>query len=89
AAHPSPNAGPVEAAFAGALSVRLGGTLSYAGRTEHRAVLGGEFAPPTAADIPRAVALSRRVSALSLALTVAARLVRGARPASRTKDGAS
>ncbi|MEU6854795.1 hypothetical protein ABZ901_33285, partial [Actinacidiphila alni] len=41
---------------------------SYAGRTEHRAVLGPELPPPTAADIPRAIRLSRSVSALTLAL---------------------
>jgi adenosylcobinamide-phosphate synthase len=66
AGHPSPNAGPVEAAFSGALRVRLGGTLSYAGRTEHRPLMGPEFAAPSPADIPRAVRLSRRVSALAL-----------------------
>lgn len=82
AAHPSPNAGPVEAAFAGALRLRLGGTLSYQGRTEHRAVLGAAFPPPTPADIPRAIALSRRVSALSLAVTLLPRLLRSAGPLS-------
>ncbi|WP_405580051.1 cobalamin biosynthesis protein [Streptomyces sp. NBC_01190] len=69
--HPSPNAGPVEAAFAGALRRRLGGTLSYEGRVEHRPVLGASFPAPTVADIARAVRLSRRVGALALAVSTA------------------
>ncbi|MER5254600.1 cobalamin biosynthesis protein [Streptomyces sp. NPDC002855] len=66
AKHPSPNAGPVESAFAGALGVRLGGSLSYGGRVEHRPVLntGGRAVDVT--DIERAVRLSRRVGLLAL-----------------------
>lgn len=71
--HPSPNAGPVEAAFAGALGVRLGGSLAYGGRVEHRPVLGGAGRAVVVADIGRAVRLSRRVGWLSLAVCVAAR----------------
>ncbi|CAL9572577.1 Cobalamin biosynthesis protein CobD [Streptomyces sp. enrichment culture] len=79
--HPSPNAGPVEASFAGALGVRLGGTLSYAGRVEHRPVLNGGGRPVTVPDIDRAVRLSRRVGWLALGVGAAARLlVRGRRP---------
>ncbi|MFJ5214760.1 cobalamin biosynthesis protein [Streptomyces sp. NPDC088354] len=75
--HPSPNAGPVEASFAGALGVRLGGTLAYGGRIEHRPVLGAGNRAVEVADIERAVRLSRRVSLLALAVTA------GGRPAWR------
>ncbi|MGW6391787.1 cobalamin biosynthesis protein [Streptomyces sp. NPDC055103] len=75
AKHPSPNAGPVETSFAGALGVRLGGTLSYGGRVEHRPVLNGEGRPVEVADIDRAVRLSRRVTGLALAACVSGRLI--------------
>ena len=55
----SPNAGPVMAAGAGALHVRLGGAASYGGRLEPRPALGcGHDA--TRADIERAVQLVLR-----------------------------
>lgn len=82
--HPSPNAGPVEAAFAGALGLRLGGTLSYGGRTEHRPVLNSPGRTVRTDDIARAVRLSRRVGVLALAVTVAAgTAVRAAREGRR------
>lgn len=74
AGHPSPNAGPVEASFAGALGVRLGGTLAYGGRVEHRAVLNGATGRPVEiSDIERAVRLSRTVTWLALGACAAAR----------------
>jgi adenosylcobinamide-phosphate synthase len=69
-AHPSPNSGVAEAAFAAALGLRLGGLNRYAatGRTELRAALGAGR-PPETADIARAIALSRDVTlVLSAAL---------------------
>lgn len=71
ARHPSPNAGPVEAAFAGALGVRLGGTNSYGGRTEDRGTLGDGPAPGPA-DLRRSVRLSRLVGLAALAVAVGA-----------------
>lgn len=59
-AHPSPNAGRCEAAFAGALAVRLGGANAYGGRPETRATLGDGHAPGPA-DIRRAARLSTLV----------------------------
>lgn len=77
ASHPSPNAGVVEAAFAGSLGVRLGGTNTYHGAVEERATLG-EGPRPLVADIPRSVDLARRVgpAAALLASLVAARRAR-------------
>lgn len=69
--HPSPNAGPVEAAFAGALGVRLGGTNVYGGRSEDRGTLG-DGPSPGAADLGRSVRLSRLVGLAALAVTVGA-----------------
>jgi len=70
-AHPSPNAGVAEAAFAAALGVRLGGLNRYEGRVDNRPPLG-TGGPPTAADIPRAVRLSAQVSLLLAGLLAAA-----------------
>jgi adenosylcobinamide-phosphate synthase len=69
-AHPSPNAGVAEAAFAAALGVRLGGVNSYGDRTERRPILG-TGRPADVADIERACRLSRDVT-VALGLLVAA-----------------
>jgi adenosylcobinamide-phosphate synthase len=73
--HPSPNAGPVEAAFAGALGRTLGGRLSYEGRVEERPLLGDGPAPDVA-DVRRAARLSAAVTVAAGALAVAARAAR-------------
>jgi adenosylcobinamide-phosphate synthase len=70
ARHPSPNAGVVEAAFAGALGVRLGGPTAYRYELQIRPTLG-EGVPPSVADLRRAVRLSRAVQAAAVLLCVA------------------
>ena len=68
ARHPSPNAGRVEAAFAGALHVTLGGANDYGGTVEQRPLLGDGPAPDTAA-LRRAVRLSAATTAVLAAAT--------------------
>jgi adenosylcobinamide-phosphate synthase len=70
AAHPSPNAGRMEAAFAGALGVRLGGRNRYRDRVEDRPGLG-DGRPPDPAAVLRAVRLAGLVGAAATALAAA------------------
>ncbi len=84
ARHPSPNAGVVESAFAGALGVRLGGPTQYAHGLQIRPELG-DGPPPGVEDLRRAVRLSRAVQVaavmLSAALATVSAVVRSGRPA--------
>lgn len=80
--HPSPNAGRVEAAFAGALGLTLGGPLAYDGRVESRPRLGDGRAPGVE-DVHRAARLSVAVGAGAAglcALAIAAGLSPALRP---------
>jgi adenosylcobinamide-phosphate synthase len=60
----SPNAGMVEAAFAGALGVRLGGANAYGGVLREGPILG-DGRLPVPDDIRRAVGLMRRCCVLA------------------------
>ena len=73
----SPNAGMAEAAFAGALGVKLGGANTYGGVPREGPILG-DGRLPTPEDILRAVRLMRRCCVLAgILLLVAERVFRG------------
>ncbi|MDO4760923.1 MAG: adenosylcobinamide-phosphate synthase CbiB [Corynebacterium sp.] len=87
-AHPSPNAGPVEATAAAALGVQLGGKTQYAHGVEMRPVLG-TGATPTVADVRKAVRLSRNTQFLVAAAVSTVRwvVVASLRRATRSSAG--
>ncbi|MEW6531354.1 MAG: adenosylcobinamide-phosphate synthase CbiB [Thermodesulfobacteriota bacterium] len=66
--HPSPNAGQTEAAFAGALDVRLGGLNYYQGVASVKQTLGDPVLPLDAHRIVEANRLMLTASVLALAL---------------------
>ncbi len=77
-AHPSPNSGVAEAAFAAALGLQLGGPSRYGDRVETRPLLG-DGAAPGPLDIGRAVTLASDVGLALAALLTALGSVQAAR----------
>lgn len=71
--HRSPNAGQSEAAMAGALGVRLGGTNYYEGTAREGALLGAELPPPAPADLRAALEIARLVSFLAALAAIGVR----------------
>lgn len=66
--HSSPNAGYPEAAFAGALQVRLNGPNYYGGQLVEKPYIGIAFAPPQVHHISQACRLATRASELGVAV---------------------
>ncbi|MCW2529312.1 MAG: cobalamin biosynthesis protein CobD [Pseudonocardiales bacterium] len=78
--HPSPNSGHCEAAFAGALGIRLGGRNVYGDRVEERPVLG-DGPVPGRADLSRAAQLSLGVGTAATLVCAAVAAMVGRRAA--------
>ncbi len=81
AAHPSPNGGLIEAAYAHRLGITLGGTNQYGESEEHRGLIGhGPAAAPE--DIARSIAVRRLITrqmAVALLVFALAHQCRGRR----------
>ncbi|MDH4154091.1 MAG: adenosylcobinamide-phosphate synthase CbiB [Nitrospira sp.] len=71
--HPSPNSGRPEAAMAGILGVRLGGTNFYDGVPQDRPVLGTEGREPEPWDVASAATVMAMATVLGVFLAVGIR----------------
>ncbi|MDE5707728.1 MAG: adenosylcobinamide-phosphate synthase CbiB, partial [Alistipes sp.] len=69
--HASPNSGYPEAALAGILGCRFGGTHDYFGRPVPKPYIGTCDRPLDSADMRRSVAVCRRAEALAVVLVAA------------------
>lgn len=69
--HASPNSGWPEAALAGILDCRFGGTHDYFGQAVYKPHIGTNPRPLTAADAERAIRINRRVELLSVIIILA------------------
>lgn len=72
--HASPNSGYPEAALAGILNCRFGGTHSYFGETIYKPYIGENERNMTTADMIKAVAVNRRAEITAVALAAVVRL---------------
>jgi len=73
--HKSPNAGRPEAAFAGAMGIKINGPGLYHGRMVDKPWIGVEFGPPEAADIEKAAQLMLVSTLLGFCATMALHIV--------------
>jgi adenosylcobinamide-phosphate synthase len=71
--HASPNSGYPEAALAGILDCRFGGTHDYFGESVYKPYIGETERDFSYQDVDRAVAINRKVEVLSILLVVAVR----------------
>ena len=75
--HKSPNSAQTEAAAAGALGIRLGGSSRYFGEWVQKPYIGDDTRPPEAEDIRRANRLMISTSLITAAVLAAAAAVCG------------
>jgi adenosylcobinamide-phosphate synthase len=73
--HPSPNSGLPEAAMAGALGVRLGGTSFYSGKINVKPFIGDNLRELELSDISQSHKIMFATSLLALAITISVTLL--------------